>query len=185
MSDFSLKQCNFVTAREGLKLENRLCSSLCVCECPVFVFTFIVSFQHLQFFKLPQLPLCCGESYSLSPTTFGHASLLISPPQSKHKLVSSPASVSTQSTLTSPGLLLSGEANVNNCMVRTVHFMKSLFLKLRLECFLGITQLMSPLFFILLIIVQKILKLHHSILQIFFFFLIIFTAVTSSAAAQW
>lgn len=76
-----------------------------------------VSFQHLQFSKMPQMPLCCGDSYSLSPTTFGHGSLPVSPQQSKHKLVSSAASVSTQNILTSSGLLLFGEANINNRLV--------------------------------------------------------------------
>lgn len=61
-----------------------------------FVVTAVVSFQHLQFSNMPRLPLCCGESHSLCPVAFGHGPLHVSPLQSKHQLVSSAASVSTQ-----------------------------------------------------------------------------------------
>lgn len=114
---------------------------------------------------MPQLPLYRWESYSLSPVTFSHGSLPVSPQQSKHKLVSSAASVSTQSILTSTGLLLPGEADISNLPVRVA------VLKLGLEL---------KLVFVPFVIWQKLLVsvVHLS-------FLIRFAAVTSSTATQW
>lgn len=108
------------------------------------------------------MPLCCGDSYSLSPTTFGHGSLPVSPQQSKHKLVSSAASVSTQNILTSSGLLLFGEANINNRLV-CIYIVCIAFFKAQVRAqsqavsrvFLDVTS-----FFILrILLAQKDLKL--------------------------